>query len=304
MAIAEQNLGVALSIETYNIAVGGYVSRGDVDRAESLVQRLIDSGLQPNVNTYRLLIGDGTFHRDLTVVARWAKELAASGAEVDEDTFESVIGAWSAVGDAERAEAWFSKMVDADLQTPTALAIVVDALVLSGGAEGMEAAQEWVDQFIASGMALTPAVYAALSSVDVFNGDFEQVEARMQQMEADGIDMDEDSLTTLLLAYANAEPQQGQLAEQMFKSQMLGGKMKASRKVFEALRAAVGGGRCLALRRELKLAKDFTQKEDRAKQWSDNAGRPLKARRLGGRPWASLAGSVLTAEKPKQLSWE
>merc|ERR1711948_121297 len=172
-------------------------------------------------------------------------------------------------------------MVEAGLQTSTALAIVVDALVLSGGGEGMEAAQEWIDQCVAAGMTLTPAVYAALSSIDVFSGDFEQVEARMQQMEADGIDMDEDSLTTLLLAYANAEPQQSQLAEQMFKSQMLGGKMIASRQVLEALRAAVGGGRCLALRRELKLAKDFTQEEERTnRRWSDEQGKILVNRRM------------------------
>jgi len=299
MAIAEGSLGLKLNTETYNIAIGGHVSMGNMERAESVVQRLVDDGLQPNVQTYTSLIGDGTYHRDLLVVDRWSKDLEAAGLELDATAFESVIGAWSAVNNAERAEAWFSKMVEAGLQTSTALATVVDALVLSGGAESAEAAQEWIDQCIAAGMKLTPAVYAALSSVDVFSGDFEQVEARMQQMEADGIDMDEDSLTTLLLAYANAEPQQSQLAEQMFKAQMLGGKMRASRQVLEALRAAVGGGRCLALRRELKLAEDFTKEQERTKML--NPGEWTPPTRIGSKPWAALAEAL---KKPKQLSWE
>ncbi|CAE7737266.1 unnamed protein product, partial [Symbiodinium sp. CCMP2456] len=61
---------------------------------------------------------------------------------------------------------------------------------------------------------LSPGVYAARASADVFLGDYEQVEARMQQMEADGLEIDEDALTMLLLAYAYAEPRQTLLAEQ------------------------------------------------------------------------------------------
>ncbi|CAK9034018.1 unnamed protein product [Durusdinium trenchii] len=84
-------------------------------------------------------------------------------------------------------------------------------------------------------------------------GDFEQVEARMQRMERDGLEIDEDALTVLLLAYGYAKPQQTLLAEQMFKQQMLRGKVKATREVLEALRLAVGGARCLQLRRELQI---------------------------------------------------
>merc|ERR1712060_723498 len=78
----------------------------------------------------------------------------------------------------------------------------------------------------------------------------------MQQMEAEGLEMDEESLAALLLSYANAEPQQNQLAEQVFKQQMFRGKTQATRKVLQSLRAAVGGARCLELRREMKLVDD------------------------------------------------
>eukprot|EP00435_Cladocopium_sp_Y103_P006302 s1846_g2.t1 len=107
---------------------------------------------------------------------------------------------------------------------------------------------------------LTAKVYAARASADVISGDFEQVEARMQQMEAVGLEIDEDALTVLLLAYGYAKPQQTLLAEQMFKQQMLRGKVRATREVLEALRLAVGGARCLQLRRELQIGSCLSAK--------------------------------------------
>jgi len=86
---------------------------------------------------------------------------------------------------------------------------------------------------------LTPGVYASSASADVFAGDFEQVEAQLQQMEPNGLEMVEDALSALLLAYSNAEPQQSELAEQMFKQQLLGGMMQATREVLEARSRAV-----------------------------------------------------------------
>jgi len=253
LAIAEQRLGLQLNAESYNLAIAGHIAAQDARRAEQLVREMAEKGVQPTAESYTLLIGDGASYRELSVVRHWSQTLLEAEVDLPAKTYTAVIGAFAAAGDVKGAEEWFSRMVEEGKEDAEALALFVDTLVLSMGTKGMETAQEWVRRFRENGLELTPAVYAAMASADVLRGDFEQVEARLQQMDADGLEMDERSLTALLLAYANAEPQQSQLAEQMFKQQMLRGRLEATRDVLMALRAAVGGARCLALRRELKL---------------------------------------------------
>merc|ERR1712032_1552217 len=200
-------------------------------------------------------------------------KLADAGLELDARSFTAVIGAFASVDDVRSAEEWFARMVDNGIPTADALATVVEALVLSSQNEGLETAEEWINQ-LNDVVEPSQSVYAALAAADVEAGDFEQVEARMQQMEANGLEINEVSLTALLLAYANAKPQQSQLAEQMFKQHMFRGKMMATRPVLEALRAAVGGARCLSLRRELKLTDQAEPSAKKSrKQWKQFAPR-------------------------------
>ncbi|CAK9058494.1 unnamed protein product [Durusdinium trenchii] len=136
-------------------------------------------------------------------------------------------------------------------------------------------------------------------------GDFEQVEARMQRMERDGLEIDEDALTVLLLAYGYAKPQQTLLAEQMFKQQMLRGKVKATREVLEALRLAVGGARCLQLRRELQIGTTKKSPQEAidyaAKSAAGKNQNPMGRSRSRSRVWKSF----LPPEPPqKRLKWE
>merc|ERR1711879_320637 len=153
-------------------------------------------------------------------------------------------------------EDWYSAAVDKGRPTAEALAALITALMLHGDPDDrLETAEEWIEVTKQLLVEPTPAVYAALAAADVVSGDFEQVEARMQQMEMDGLEMNADSLTALLLSYANSDPQQRQIAEQVFKQQMLRGRVKPTRDVLEALRAACGGARCLDLRRQLDISR-------------------------------------------------
>jgi len=298
LVVMERSLGLPHDVETYNTAIAGYTALGDFDSAERLMQHMADRGVEPDVVTYLHLIGSGkTFFRNASAVRRWSDELRSSGLELDENALTTVVNALSAAGDMDKAEEWFARMVEEGRPTAEALASVVDALVLYGGSQGMETAQEWVDQVRRLGIALTPAVYAALSSVDVMDGDFEQVEARMQQMEVDGVRMNADSLAALLLAYANAEPQQSQLAEQVFKQQMMRGRVEATRDVLEALRSAVGGSRCLALRRELMLSKS----PDPSSTGTSASGGTAWRRKTKSKQWSSFSKHEV---KEKTIAWE
>lgn len=298
LAIVQQGLVLQPDVQTYNEAMSAYASEQPGD-AERLMEEMITQNLQPNVRSYTLLTGDGLSGRDPALVARWSKRLRKSGLEVDAAGYTAVIGAWAAAGDAQEAEEWFARMMQEGKAAPQALALLVDALVLSGGDQGLETAEEWVSSCREGGLELSPAVYAALASADVFRGDFEQVEARMQQMEADGLEMNEDSLTALLLSYANARPQQSQLAEQIFKQQMFRGKMEASRKVLEALRAAVGGARCLTLRRELQINTPQEQSSRRENQVPKDKDADFSDVGLGQR-----RESWMTPIRSKKLAWE
>lgn len=292
LGITEHRLQIPLNVESYNHAIAGYVSTQDISAAERTMEWMADKGVEPNAQSFTLLIGDGTSYRELSTIERWSEKLLEAGVELAPETYEAVVGAFSAAGGAQMAEQWYSRMVEEGKQTAEALARVVEVLVLSRDAGGMDNAQDWVAQFRGAGLPLTPAVYAAMASKDVLRGDFEQVEARLQQMDADGLEMDERSLTALLLSYGNAEPQQSGLAEQMFKQQMLQGRLEASREILEALRNAVGGARCLALRRELQLAAPLKQ-----------ATSPGRGKRLTEAGY-SVAGLELKVDAAPVLAWE
>lgn len=297
IAIARKNLGLRLGIDAYNAALAAYAKEAGLEVAEQLFEDLATQDVEPNAQTFAILTGDGRDFRTYDTVAKWSQRLVESGVEIDSESYAAVIGSWAAVGDAQQAEEWYSRMMGDNKQTPEALALVVDALVLAAGDEGAESASEWVRQSEDAGMELTQAVYAALASADVARGDFEQVEAQMQQMEAQGLQMNEDSLVALLLAYSNAEPQQTQLAEQMFKQLMFRGNVAATREVLEALRAAVGGARCLSLRRELKLAKD--PKEGQEKDPGIFGAKDFMRPR-GERVWPQFK----LPEKEVKMKWE
>ncbi|CAE8597808.1 unnamed protein product, partial [Polarella glacialis] len=301
LGVAEQSLKLTFEAETYNLAIAAYTNAGDIEAAEAMMEKMTNEGVSPTAKTFALMVGDGKSPRGNDVVERYAQRLIDENFELDGEIYTSVIGAWAAAGNAQAAEEWYSRMVEQQLDTPEALALLVDALVLSGGAEGEALAEEWITQAKESDMELTPAVYAARASADVFRGDFEQVEARMQQMEVDGLAIDEDCLTVLLLSYARATPQQPLLAEQMFKQQILRGKMLATKEVLEALRAAVGGSRCLALRRELQIS--AAQRADiMDRMSSDNLGSISdKYKKSGRRVWKKFRPPEMAEES---LKWE
>mmetsp|Transcript_28799 Transcript_28799/g.67100 ORF Transcript_28799/g.67100 Transcript_28799/m.67100 type:complete len:564 (-) Transcript_28799:132-1823(-) len=299
LAITEQRLGIPLNVDSYNIAMRGYLAEGDVRSAERLMEVMVDKGVQPNTESFTQLIGDREARRESSFVHRWTKRLQESGVELSARAYSAAVGAFAASGDTASAERWFARMMDEGKQTADTLALLVDAFVVFRGNKGAELAKGWVNKMRQEGSSLTPAVYAALASADVLRGDFEQVEARMQQMEADGLQMDESSLTALLLAYANAEPQQSQLAEQMFKQQILGGRIQATHDVLQALRAAVGGARCLFLRRDLQLGKALVVEKKERRVWKVLRQEPTGL----GNEWAGIAVPPPDLAA-KQLAWE
>jgi len=292
-------LGLTPNVETYKLLMTTYAKMGLLQEAEDLFEELLSKD-RPKADVYALLTGDGHSYRHYETVHKWSSRLLDAEIDIDSASYTAVIGAWASVGDPQQAEEWFSRMMDEQKATPEALSFLVDALVLSdlaanGRREGVARADEWIEAFQSSGQELTAKVYAARASADVMTGDFEQVEARMQQMEADGLEIEEDSLTVLLLAYGYAKPQQTLLAEQMFKQQMLRGKVRATREVLEALRLAVGGARCLQLRRELQIGSEKKSPDaaiDYAAKSAAGKNRKPKGRSISHRSRSSVAAGA------------
>mmetsp|Transcript_67527 Transcript_67527/g.148018 ORF Transcript_67527/g.148018 Transcript_67527/m.148018 type:complete len:517 (-) Transcript_67527:18-1568(-) len=300
-AIAKR-LGLIPNVDTYKLLIATYAKMGLLQEAEDLFDEMQkDRQEVPEAEFYALLTGDGRSFRPRETVEEWSQRLLDAKIDIDSETYTAVIGAWASVGDAAQAEDWFARMMEEEKATPEALAFLVDALTLSGHEKGIPAADVWIEKFQSSGQELTAKVYAARASADVISGDFEQVEARMQQMEAVGLEIDEDALTVMLLAYGYAKPQQTLLAEQMFKQQMLRGKVRATREVLEALRLAVGGARCLQLRRELQIGSQKKSPDAAIDYAAKSAAGKNQRPRGRSRIWKSF----LPPEPPaKRLKWE
>lgn len=319
MEIAQNGLGLAPDAETYTLVITAHARSGHLEEAEMLFEQMLSQGIRPPASVYALLTGDGRSRRSKHTVQKWCSRLQEAEVEIDGKTYTDVIGAWAKLQSPSEAEEWFSKMLEEGKATAEALALLVDALVLSdvegpdgtvkkrrrnrSKSQGKDTAEEWIARFQDAGEELSPAVYAARASADVFLGDYEQVEARMQQMEVDGLEIDEDALTMLLLAYAYAEPRQTLLAEQMFKQQMLRGKVRATREVLEALRTAVGGARCLELRRELQIGTTRSPGTAIEYEAKSVAGKNRNPRHRSGR--SRIWKRFLPAQPPVQrLKWE
>mmetsp|Transcript_41401 Transcript_41401/g.96708 ORF Transcript_41401/g.96708 Transcript_41401/m.96708 type:complete len:537 (+) Transcript_41401:37-1647(+) len=315
MEIARNALGLAPDVETYKLVITAHARSGHFEEAEMLFEQMLSQGIRPPASAYALLTGDGRSSRSLQAVEKWCSRLQEAEVEIDGKTYTDLIGAWAKLQKPSKAQEWFSKMLEEGKATAEALALLVDALVLSDvqgnvknrwgkrKSKGKETAEEWIARFRDTGKELSPGVYAARASADVFLGDYEQVEARMQQMEVDGLEIDEDALTMLLLAYAYAEPRQTLLAEQMFKQQMLRGKVRATREVLEALRTAVGGARCLELRRELKIGTTRSPGTAIEYEAKSVAGKNRNPRHRSGR--SRIWKRFLPAAPPVQrLKWE
>jgi len=252
MAIMEMSLGLEPDVRTFTIALSALSRAGAFEEAEALMQDMSERGIQPTADCFLALLSSGDSPREHQEVQKWATRL--KDVEMDSSAYLTVLGALMSHGDHRGVDEWYQRMFQDGKATADALAMDIEVLHMYAGEGGMELAKDRIDEWMSLGGDITQSIYAALAVQDVSSGNFEQVEMHLQQMEASGLTMNEDSVTCLLLAYANASPPQTELAEQLFKQHMLRGKLKATRPLLEALKFAVGGSRCLALRRELKLA--------------------------------------------------
>ncbi|CAK0801153.1 unnamed protein product, partial [Prorocentrum cordatum] len=175
LAIMHQAFPGTLDADVFNMAMRAYASQDRVRQAERVFEYMEGMGVQPNAESYAILTGDGAAYRDPSAVEQWSQRLLDAGVEIDQQSYVAVIGAWAGAGDASKVDEWFMRMVGERKHNADALALVVDTLMLVGGEENEETALEWVSQFRDAGMPLSPAVYAAMVSGDVYSGDFEQV---------------------------------------------------------------------------------------------------------------------------------
>merc|ERR1719258_783279 len=101
---------------------------------------------------------------------------------------------------------------------------------------------------------VTPNVvsYAALARPFAHKGDWEEVERLAEQMQSEGLEMNEYFLYALLLAYASAKPRQAERAEQAFRDAR-SMKVEINKHVLTALARAVGRAKANQLAQDLNI---------------------------------------------------
>merc|ERR1712137_668807 len=89
------------------------------------------------------------------------------------------------------------------------------------------------------GVAPNVVAYASLARSFAHKGEWHEVETLAQQMQSEGLAMNEYFLYALLLAYASSKPRQAERAEQAFRDAMAN-RVEVNTHVSTALARAVG----------------------------------------------------------------
>lgn len=141
--------------------------KGEVARAEALVEEMRKAGQQPTVATLNSLIHACTQSGDVARAERYLEAmesgcLAPAVVGPDVITYNSVINACAAQGETERAEAWLSRMIDAGLApTDVTYGTICKAFARQGNVSAVE---RIMAGFEGAGRSLNEYFFASLIS--------------------------------------------------------------------------------------------------------------------------------------------
>ena len=92
---------------TYNTIIDGLCKTQAVDRAEVVLQQMIDKGVKPNIRTYTCLIRGHLFTGQWEEVVRRFKEMSARGIEPNDFTYGLLLDYLCKEGNCSEAQIFF-----------------------------------------------------------------------------------------------------------------------------------------------------------------------------------------------------
>ncbi|CAJ1358005.1 unnamed protein product [Effrenium voratum] len=107
---------MGVSGATYNALISACAKKGEVDRAEFWLKRMLKSSTQADVASYSSVIHACAKANDLQRAEAWIEQMERDGVQANVVTYNSAINACARCGDVKRAEHWFHKMVKQGIQ--------------------------------------------------------------------------------------------------------------------------------------------------------------------------------------------
>ncbi|CAJ1410951.1 unnamed protein product [Effrenium voratum] len=120
----------------YNTLLKHYASEAQVEKAESLLEKMQEDGVTPDGTTYLQMIRVAGATGDTEGAAEWLKRLEQQGEAIWEAHFHAVMSGHAKLGDMEGAEAWFRAMLDAGFRPDLVSFNILMSAAASGGDTG------------------------------------------------------------------------------------------------------------------------------------------------------------------------
>merc|ERR1719214_102578 len=179
---------------------------GNPDCAAQWLSKMIEAGVEANVQSYSSVISAFARVGDVSGVEHWLRAMEDVGIKGDTISFTAAINACARTGDMHRAEGWLAKMLDAGVE-PNVITFnaVIAACAKAGNGKRCE---EWLEKMRRAGVQPNSFTYNSAAKPFVAKGDYERVEKYMKDLRSDGSPMDDFCLTSLVHAYGNAKPKQ------------------------------------------------------------------------------------------------
>jgi len=192
--------GATLNSNLFNVMIGYWAERGDMDRAEEWLQKMTGSGVAPNCFTWTTLINACVDSEDVDRLAKYKKVIEASGLDKDDAVYNNVIKVLSHRGDVQTAQKILNAMDKIGIPIMTA---TYNSLINTCTRAGeTKRAQAFMEQLLSAGLAPDAVTYNSLINGCAQEGDLDQLLHWLHRMVADGIQATLVTYGTLCKAYA------------------------------------------------------------------------------------------------------
>jgi len=215
------------------------------------MKRMAEAGVEPNVVSYCAMIDACSKAGDAARAGYWHEVMLERGVQPNAHSFSAVISACAKAHDVSAALHHLEAMED-QWKVPADVVVfssVLDACAKVGDADRARAVFDLMRQ---RGVRPNVVAYASLARPFAHRGDWQEVEFIAQDMEAQGLRMNDYFLYAQLIAYANARPQREHArAERAFREACAKG-VVPNKHVMSALTRAVGRVTCQSLLKDLE----------------------------------------------------
>ncbi|KAJ3035285.1 hypothetical protein HDV00_004103 [Rhizophlyctis rosea] len=151
--------------QIFTTIMDGYAKTGDLDRAESIFEQMIASGINPDVPTYTVLIHGYSSRKDLPRALTWFDRLLTAHrngqcAKPDQATYNCIIAGYVSMEDLDAARDWMGRMAEARLELgASSYAIVIGHHLKQNR---LDKAVEVYDEMCREGVAPSTHIYVSL----------------------------------------------------------------------------------------------------------------------------------------------